>query len=205
MTEAEHSESTAPGRKRRFNVELFSAGMAIILSLLSIVVAYRSELTQREMLAASVWPHLQFDHGNIGDDGIERISFQLRNVGTGPAQVVNFQLFDDDRAVPTTGQLLSCCVDWESLDPRNLAVVSSPIDQPVLPANEGLTFFRIDRERADQSLWQALDQRRFQMWAKVCYCSVLNDCWELDSRDGDNRVVAACAADAKAGFNKPRR
>ena len=200
MTSANHPE---PNRKtgRRINVELYSAITAIVLSALSIVVAYRSELTQREMLAASVWPHLQFGHGNVGDDGVPRIAFQITNVGTGPARVVDFQIFDEQRPVTTVSELLKCCTQSEQVDLRGLSVVSTPVEQPVLPANDGLSFFQLQQHNADPELWEALNKRRFRMWARVCYCSVLNDCWELDSRQALHRPVQACSVAERSGFN----
>jgi len=203
MTDVTKQNSTPP--RRRFNIELFSAGIAIVLSVLSIVVAYRSELTQREMLAASIWPHMEFGHGNLGEDGTPRIGFRIHNTGTGPARVRQFQMFEGEREIRSARELLACCLEPAEIRLDELNVRSSRIDQPVLPANDGFFYFVLDSAQTDPALWDTLDSRRFKMWAQICYCSVLDDCWLLDSRTPPATSVDACPGGEPKGFNVNRR
>ena len=61
----------------------------------------------RRLVRANSVPLLQFDTGNIGDDGrSSELYLAVRNAGTGPARIVWFELLQDGRPVRNYQDLL---------------------------------------------------------------------------------------------------
>ena len=90
-----------------------AAGVALLVSLVSLWVGVRTEQANRKMVdanyrmvAASSWPYLQLESGNGDQDGQPTITLELQNAGVGPAKVETFELFWQGRAYPNAKALL---------------------------------------------------------------------------------------------------
>ena len=65
-----------------------------------------------------------------------------------------------------------------------------------LKADEGAATSRNDLTMATRitEQIQALNREAFNVQLRVCYCSVLEDCWLLDTRKPEPEPVQACPA-----------
>lgn len=162
----------------------------LLISAISLWVAVSANRTQERMLAASVWPSLQFGTSNISTEGEPQIAFDLLNRGIGPARIRWAELTHDGRPVRNLREILKQCCGHEGESPG----FTSGLRQRVLGADEWIQLVRIPREGQPEELWQSLDQARHRMRLRACYCSVLDDCWLLDSREEEAVAVKQCPA-----------
>jgi hypothetical protein len=179
-------------------LDAFIALGVLAISLISLFVAVSANRTQERMLAASVWPSLQFGTSNVGSDGTPQLTFDLLNRGVGPARLRWSELSVAGRPVRTLRELFAACCGEEVATYG----FSSGLHRRVLGSDEWIHVVRIPREGLPDPLWEALDRARHDVRLRACYCSVLDDCWVLDSdADEPARVEVCPAAPAKTWSN----
>lgn len=165
MNDAQH-------RRGQFWVDICVAAAALIISFASLWVALREGRTQERLLSSSVWPYLQFQTGNVTPSGASEIDFSVENAGVGPAKLQWFTLYYKDKAYKNLdAALIACC-----------------------GARETANFIQLPKRASDAAVWAKLDHERFKFHARGCYCSVLDECWLLDSRQQQPVSVKACPA-----------
>ena len=188
------AQGAAPQPARRLlssrALELFIALGVLAISLISLFVAVGSNRTQERMLAASVWPSLQFGTSNVDEDGSEQLTFDLLNRGVGPARLRWSEITVGGAPVQSLREFLAVCCKVDKLD----NAVSSGLKERVLGSGEWLRVVRIPRAGLPDEVWQALDAKRHEVRLRACYCSVLDDCWVLDSDKGAPQAVEVCPA-----------
>jgi len=176
-----------PHRTGAFWLDLVVALTAVCVSGASLWVALRADQTQERLLAASVWPVLQYETSDYVQSGpVEQtrhvIRFTITNAGVGPARVRWFDVYYLGKAMPDgTAMLFRCC---ESGVKHGLTrvLVTNYMQGRVLAARETVHFMEIARNAANLKEFAVLDKERLNVYVRSCYCSVLDDCWILDSR-----------------------
>lgn len=212
-----------PPRTGRVLIDVLVGGVAIMLSVISLIVAIQNERTQRELVAASSWPFLQVDFrtGSKQDASIE-----LVNAGVGPAKVESFEMFYQGRPVDSPFALLQRCCGLSTDVPtmhRQLAggiSLSSSSDFVLRPADRQ-TLMRLAYETspppanpaaaADRSAAaDAAAAVRLRFMAAItdvtfraCYCSVLDECWQSTLADLHPRRVGVCPSPAHPLLDGP--
>lgn len=171
-------------------LEYVIGGAAVLISAISLQVAVSSNRTQERMMAASTWPHVQYGTGNRLPEDVSSITFNLHNAGVGPARIKTVQVIHGGTPMPDAATLLKACCG--ATGERVLTVTSHP--ERVLVPGEEMTFLRYDEKTADPAVWAALNRERFAVQLRACYCSVLDDCWMLDSTLEEPQPVASCPA-----------
>lgn len=178
-------------RDRHGAFELLVGLGVLLISLVSLFVAVSANRTQERMLAASVWPTLQFGTSNVSVEGVPQVTLDLLNRGVGPARIRWAELSHAGTAVGTLGELLQACCDHR-ID--TVDSFSSGLHQRVIGSDEWVQLVRLPQAGNDAALWQRLDAARHQVRLRACYCSVLDDCWLLDSDREEPDSVDACPA-----------
>ena len=189
-----------PKRARRLSdivagrgFEISIAAGVLLISLVSLFVAVSANRTQERMLAASVWPSLIFGTSSAALDGTLQVSLDLLNRGTGPARVRWAEVLYDGTPVRGSSSLLSQCCGGPPATSGD-AVFSSGIQHRVLGADEWVTLLRMPKPDPSTPVYDALEQARQKIRLRACYCSVLDDCWLLDSDEDEPAPVARCPA-----------
>ncbi len=192
---SETDATTARRRARRRStigwMEYLIGGAAVLISAVSLQIGVSSNATQERLLAASTWPYVQYSTGNRLDDGSSAITLSLQNAGVGPARVQTVQVFHEEAAQNNAFALLHhCCgaVDEQAL----YTITSNPAR--VLVSGETATFMRLDEAKADPVVWARFNQKRFQLRVVACYCSVLEECWLMDTSEDKPVPVVQCPA-----------
>ncbi|MEO0972535.1 MAG: hypothetical protein AAFX85_05515 [Pseudomonadota bacterium] len=187
-----------PGRK--LPIEMLVASLAIIVSLAALFVSVlevnvmRSEVSlMRAQERAAVWPYLEL--------GItyDRSGFAVEvvNKGTGPALLQRVSVRTPDGTALT---------GWEdvlnALLPEDHGLtwshyLSGRLSRTVLSPQEEVVAFRYPAQVTGDTVWtdttRALANGLEALTWRVCYCSVLEDCW-LRERDREPTPTApACA------------
>ncbi len=198
MATPDDTAAAAPQRRRprrldSRRVELLIGFCVVLISVISLFVAASANRTQERLLAASVWPNLQFANGNADRNGAPAITFDLVSRGVGPARVRWVELTYDGHRVDDSAQLLDrCCAREKRASGRPVVTTTSGINPRVVGPDEWITFFRMPREGNDAAAWRALERGLPRIVMRACYCSVLDDCWMLDSRRSEPAPVARC-------------
>lgn len=193
--EADDRRRQAPAARRPGQrlFEIVIGGGVLLISLVSLFVAVNANRTQERILAASVWPSLVFGTSDAAADGSPQVSLDLLNRGTGPARVRWAEL--QYRGVPMANAqaLLASCCGYDGAQPIEL--YTSSIQRRVLGADEWVQLLRMPRPAGGSALYEALPELDGNLRLRLCYCSVLDDCWLLDSgADDDPTPLRACPA-----------
>lgn len=173
--------------------ELFIGACVLLISLVSLFVAVSANRTQERLLAASNWPYLQYSSSNVDGEGKRVISFNLVNNGVGPARIRSFDLRYRGKSMRNSRELLRECCLQDPTQATPTATVST-VRRRVLAPGEQVTFLRIPLHEATEAAWQALNREAFNVQLRVCYCSVLDDCWMLDTDKPESEPAKACPA-----------
>ena len=179
------------GEKRRFGwlwLDTIVGASAIVISLASLWVAVREGQTQERILSANVWPFLQFSTADVTPAGVDEIDFQLQNAGVGPARIVWLTLYRDGKAYRTARDAFLACCEARSGPP----MITAGLQDRVLTASQTVTFIHLPLRANDRTLWHRLDYAREHFYVRACYCSVLDDCWLLDSRSKNPTLIGGC-------------
>ncbi len=180
---------------RRF--DLVMAICAIFISAVSLVVAIEHGRTERDLVAANSWPFLREDVTNGAGSGKD-IAFGVSNGGVGPAKIKSFEISLDGRPVASPADLLAACCglprDAEGIKrmlPHGAANMSM-VDGTVLRPGEVNDVLTIAQAKADPGLFARLDASLLRLTFKVCYCSVLDQCWTGTLVGTDATPIRVC-------------
>lgn len=209
METHEHPAHVRTGHRR---LDIVLSTVAVVVSLVSIFVAYHTSHSMEKLVQANSWPFLQLGHGNafgetavIGDSSSAQIYFTVTNAGTGPAVIHSFEFRFDDQVFPADGGtidrfLKACCAELLTDDVKVGNTASTPIAQTVLAPGTDSTVLRWPLLPDNEKLWLALDRVRQQnrIAMSACYCSVFDECWVADTHTFPPRQVASCEAGAAA-------
>jgi hypothetical protein len=184
---------------RRTGVRHFDAIVsiaAIFISAVSLYVAIEHGKTERQLVAANVWPFPRAILSN-GYDDKGSIAIGVSNGGVGPAKIRSFELFYRGQPVSSGLDLLrKCC----GLAPGDAAVKAqlpdgifySIVDETVLRPGEENPVLRVHRSASAPQIPNRLSAALQQITFRVCYCSVLDQCWISDLRSTSTRSIDDC-------------
>jgi len=193
-------------------VELIVAASVVVISVASLFVAVHQSIVMERTLAASVWPVMEFQHGNYDSEaGRRSITLDFANNGLGPAQVRYMRLLDDGQPIDSMQHYLAECCAPEDLDQTarldhigqlfrddHLLLVTDVIGGRVFAPQQTVTFARFDYpdDRDGQLAWAALDAVRFELEIELCYCSVFDECWLARFPQQSREPVNQCRIDS---------
>ena len=175
-------------------LDMVVALSAVIISVASLYVALRADQTQERLLQSTVWPYVQYDTSDATATGTRRLAFELTNAGVGPAIIRSFSLAYDGHYVTTVHQLLTACCMANASKSRHGVYISTVRDR-VIMAHEVVQFIQAVPQQTEPATYTRLSDARSHVTIRLCYCSVLGDCWLIDSAlDGVPHSVSACIA-----------
>jgi hypothetical protein len=174
-------------------LDIAIGGAAILISLVSVAIGVHQGRVMERMLAASTMPYLVWATGNSSDDGKPQISFNVTNSGMGPAIVESLELTLNGQPIRDQRELAQA-VGGKFDNSRSRLLEGS-----ILGPKEEMTFLLVPQ---DGNTWGTLNKDRFKLGVKLCYCSVLDECWERDFAKPRPTPVQQCARDdAKRWFS----
>src|SRR5690348_11476837 len=188
--------SAAPRRTGGKHFDVAIAVTAIFISAVSLFVAIQHGKTERDLVAANVWPFPRAILSN-GYDSQGSTAIGVSNGGVGPAKIRSFEVFFRGQSVSSGMDLLrKCC----GLGPGAAAVkaafpngtYSSVVDETVLRPGEENAVFRVPRAGTAVSERFGRISTLQQIHFRVCYCSVLDQCWVSDLRSTSTDPVRQC-------------
>lgn len=191
-----------PRRTGVHKVDLLVGGCALLASLLSLFIAWRSNQTQERMLAASVWPYLSWNDSNTDEQRhVDQISFAFDNSGVGPAKVQWVTIGYQGRLLKNGSEVVKACCKEEQAALKNWRLSTGWVSPSVIPAHDHNQFFALERTAENAPVWDKLNHERFNLEVHVCYCSVLDECWLLDAAKQVPEPVRSCPAPPEPQFH----
>ena len=170
------------------HVDLILGSLAVLMSMVSIFIAVHHGQTMEKLVEANSWPNISYSTSNEMPGQPKTISLSIRNTGVGPARIDSFEVFYGDKPVKDSVELLKACCDSAS---NNMG--RSLVGNEVLPARDEIDFLTFSLAQNKPAVWEALDDKRFGVRVRVCYCSVFEECWVKDSRVARPDRVKQCA------------
>lgn len=180
-------------------VELSVALTALVVSVASLLVARHQAQVMDRQLAAGVWPLLQSFTSNLDAQGRPgTATLSVLNAGVGPLRVRSFRVFYQGRPMSGAGALFrACCARGDTLHAPPWA--ESYTYGRVVRPGEQVDYLIVRRDpRMRPDAYEAFERARDDIAVRVCYCSVLDDCWVKPADDPEPTPVRSCAAEQKA-------
>ena len=170
---------------KKINFEAVMAGSAIFIGLCALFVSINQTRIMRLQHEASIWPHV-YHSMSYRDSG--RFVYTVRNVGLGPAKIINAQIIYREKTYsdyyPFLSDFLEIPVD--SVE-RNIPFGYSSLNGRVLSPGEKVEAMIISNPEVSGKLFYGQEE-----WSiKICYSSISNKYWESFSFQ-DAKEVKNC-------------
>jgi hypothetical protein len=182
-------------------LDLFIAGCALVVSAASLIVAVQHGRSMDRMVQSASWPYLAFINSNYDDArNVDTISLVIRNNGVGPARLESFEMSLDGKPLRNMRDLFAACcgVDVKSIHTREdfqskvgFELTSSPAPN-LVPARDQLTVLQFAKATANPDVYKKLNDARFRLKPRACYCSVFDECWVTDLQSMNPEKVEKC-------------
>ena len=173
--------------------------VALPTLVISIALAYFSFVqadASRKMQESGTWPYISYGTSNSSPEGKDEISFNLSNDGVGPARLKEMEFLYKGKPMRNPVDFLrACCAATaRAVSPKSLTYTTGEV-AGVLRPGEQRRFIGFAKTDANAPLWNQLNDERWKVVIRSCYCSIFDECWVLDSRKEDPDRVKSCPAD----------
>jgi hypothetical protein len=169
----------------RWNWEQVTAVSALVIGVVAMVISAYTAYLQRNQARLAAWPHVQF---GVGAD----FRLTVANKGVGPALVKRVDVRLDGQPLQNWAQLLAA-----TAGPGQHAFNHTTLNRMVLTAGESAVVL----ELPDADVRQKVQAARARITSELCYCSVYDECWIVDS-ENDTRPVPACPPPESSSFQQ---
>ncbi|MEM7708544.1 MAG: hypothetical protein AAF358_23515 [Pseudomonadota bacterium] len=172
---------------------------AMVVSLASLYATFLQAGSAERQVKAMTYPLVQYSSGNYDVDKQEQaLSMRLINNGVGPAIIHSTRYqYGDEPVDGVYGFIRACCLEaaeafrsQDRSDP-SASIITSTDRNVILPANEDIDIFYLLRRPENEDLWELLNRERRKLGVTVCYCSLLDECYESPGQAAV-REVEAC-------------
>ena len=164
---------------------------------ISLALAYFSFVqadASRKMQRTETWPYVSYGNDNSSPEVKDEISFSLSNDGVGPARLQEMEFIYAGKPMRDPLEFVaSCCAAAAKAVAKNLTYTTDRVDG-VLRPGEKRSFIKFAKTDANVSLWNRLNDERWKVVVRTCYCSIFDDCWVFDSGKGQPDEVKICPA-----------
>jgi hypothetical protein len=175
------NSAASAGDKRLLRADLIIATLALLASMSATIAVIVQTRTIANQLSASVWPYLTFEITS----GAHEITASIVNEGLGPALVRSFAVSLDGRPQTRLRDVVA------AFDPKRHGLLTTTDlgGGVVIRPGETTTLFHLNDPRLD------IDKARpglLRADARLCYCSLLGNCWTLDAKGTEPLPIRSC-------------
>ena len=164
--------------------------------LLSLVLAYatfvQADATQK-MQQGGALPFISYGTSNADvQTGVPEITLDLANNGVGPALLGPLEIRYEGQPVRNARDLLVRCCGLVPGAGQTYSI--APGSGIAVRPGERTTILRIARTPNNEEVWNRLDDERWKLRVRSCYCSIFEDCWIIDGSQSRPQPVQSCPA-----------
>jgi hypothetical protein len=163
---------------------------ATIIALVALATGVYQAKLSRDQAKAAVWPYLI--SGNSGENGYARI---VQNVGLGPAIVGSFEIHVDGTPMHSWREVADSLHVPISFKGSRSTTFRHGL---VVPIGANIHLIELP-DSADILL---IRSHLSHLRTYICYCSLYDDCWALDSDISTPNKVKACKDDPLRAFRE---
>lgn len=187
--EVEHHHHHQTGHRW---LDITLAVSAVFISLMSLVLAIQHGHAMEKMVEVSSWPSMAVQFANAERDGTPHFSVWAVNNGVGPAKLESIEIFVEGKAQSGPSALLQSLLKGTDSE-RKLEFTTGDVVDMVFPARETITLLDVLPGQFTPEQVQTIRVESAKIQARVCYCSVFDECWVLDQRKSNRaEPVKAC-------------
>jgi hypothetical protein len=157
--------------------EMIVALCALIVSLGSLVMMFYASALERQAQRATVWPHLNIAHERV--DG--KFALTVTNAGVGPAIIKQIELSHEGVQYQSWRQFIQALAG-DGAHP----FAHSYLEARTLSSGETVRNISLWPGDAAEKVWES----KFDF--KICYCSILEDCWVKHRNQRSSVSVDEC-------------
>ena len=155
----------------------------MFVAVASLAIALYEVRMMREHDRVSVWPYL----GAFSSDSGGVYSFNVRNVGIGPALVRSFEVSVDQKPKRNWGEVVHALV---ASTEGTASTYSSFGRGSVLLPGSHIVLFTLGPGAAALPFHKAIQGH---LDVRMCYCSLYEQCWLLDAASSEEpKLVSEC-------------
>lgn len=185
-----------PRRTGFRHFDVITSIAAIFISAVSLYVAIEHGRTERDLVAANVWP---FPREILSNEyGPEKgVAIGFSNAGVGPVKIRSYEVFYRGHPVSSGLDLLRKCCGL----PADRAAVRTALphgfyvsvaDQTVWRPGEENPVLMLHPEPSAPETPNRFKAALKDLTFRVCYCSVLDQCWRSDLKSIRVQPVGEC-------------
>jgi hypothetical protein len=163
---------------------------ATIIALVALATGLYQAKLSRDQAKAAVWPYLI--SGNSGENGFARI---VQNVGLGPAIIGSFEIHVDGTAMHSWKEVTDSLHVPISFKGSRSTTFRRGL---VVPVGANIHLIELP-DSGDIALMRS---HLGHLRTFICYCSLYDDCWSLDSDISTPNKVKACKDDPVRAFRE---
>ena len=195
MEDEPQPDKSSSGRIAKY-LPALSLGQVVVsvpTFVISLALAYATFVqadAARKSQISETWPYVSYGTSNASPDGKAEISLNLSNDGVGPAQLEAMEFIYQSRPIANPREFIHACCAGNT----PVSFMSSPVDG-VLRPGEKRDFIRMAKTEQNADIWRRLNDERWKVVVRTCYCSIFEDCWVFDSQKKRPEPVKACPAD----------
>ena len=161
---------------------------AMVISVASLFLAVHHGHTMEKMVEASTWPYVEISFSNATVDGRPVAKLDVINSGVGPARIETTEMFFQGKPMASRHALVKVLARSDQMN-----VLSSTVSDRVLRAGDTIPALQTDPGMAaSPAYFQHFQENLSLVTSRICYCSVLDQCWLRDSRQPKPEKVKAC-------------
>jgi hypothetical protein len=182
------------------NTQRYETAIATFVGFLALVISAYTAYEQHLQVRAQVWPILEITMGN------SPIAIHAANKGVGPAIVRDVIVRIDGRPARDWDDILE-----KVLGPGDHNVYYNSLNCRIVAAGETFDMLRLHDEGGNdarvgkgQSVANKFWDARTRAQIEVCYCSTLDECWQLVAKATEAPVttpVRRCPPPSAASFH----
>lgn len=156
---------------------------ALVVSIVSLVIAMHHGHTMEKLVAASTFPSVEV--GMFVDDGrapgSAQFALKVSNSGVGPARVESLEVWLDGRPIANARGFVDALKARAGATPFSARLTAAGITGTIVGAGREQTVTAL--EVANGAAWvQAMIDVAGAVRRRVCFCSVLDECFVSDDR-----------------------
>ncbi|WDI32869.1 hypothetical protein PUV54_06620 [Hyphococcus flavus] len=170
-------------------VQTILAVAGVFTGAVALYAALNESAAVRRQTESAVWPHIRVSDMNFGVPGEERFQLAVSNRGIGPARIKSVKVTVDGEVQTNWYDIVGMVAEEEQFGISNIPIVGMVLspDEDITAVSVGVPFASKETTEAFRDLVRS---GRANM--QICYCSVFDECWNLDALTNVTAPVAAC-------------
>jgi hypothetical protein len=184
-------------------LELVVVVSALVTSVSSIVIAVHNGRVMERLVEANSIPYMQGGFSDMTPEGNEVLSLDLLNRGVGPAHEESLRVKVGNSYVKSLSGLISASLGPEQAVNAHEVLHSmwNRVPTRFIPGGQSQFVFRIAKTAENSKYWDLLQKNAFVRWdVEYCYCSVFQECWQVNGVWHEPEHVKQCRRDESREF-----